>query len=205
MKYSSKNIERAVEAFTALPGVGKRSALRYVLHLASLEKSRSERIVGKIQEMVENIQLCQTCFNYADGDECEICKSLSRKKSIICVVESVRDVLAIEETQQYRGLYHVLGGVISPLDGVGPEDIRIEELIHRVKKDDVEEILIAISPTIEGDTTMYYISNHLQKHNVKISTLARGVSFGGELEYVDKFTLGRSIQDRIPYELGEEV
>ncbi len=205
MEYSSKNIKKAVEAFTALPGVGKRSALRYVLHLAGLEKTRSSRIVSRIQEMVENIRLCGTCYNFADGEQCEICKSNHRKKSIICVVESVRDVLAIEETQQFNGLYHVLGGVISPLDGIGPDDIRIKELLNRIREDEVDEVIIAISPTIEGDTTMFYISNHLKKYNLKISTLARGVSFGGELEYVDRFTLGRSIQERIPYEMEEEV
>ncbi len=205
MKYSSRNIEKAVEAFSALPGVGKTSALRYVLHLAEMEKERSTRIVSRIMDMVENIKLCKTCFNYADAEQCEICQSTRRNHAIICVVESVRDVLAIEATQQYNGVYHVLGGVISPLDGIGPEDIRIEELLSRIKPDEVDEVIIAISPTIEGDTTTYYISNHLKAHQVKLSTLARGVSFGGELEYVDKFTLGKSIQNRIPYELEEEV
>lgn len=205
MKYSSRNIEKAIESFSALPGVGKRSALRYVLHLAEMDKARSTRIINRILEMVENIRLCKSCYNYADEEYCEICKSNRRDKSLICVVESTRDVLAIEETQQFKGLYHVLGGVISPLDGIGPDDIRIKELLSRTENNEVGEIIIAISPTIEGDTTTYYISNHLKEKGVKISTLARGVSFGGVLEYVDKFTLGRSIQDRIPYELENEV
>ena len=200
MKYSSKSLEKAVEALSALPSIGKKSALRLALHLAGNKGEKKDRIIEAMRSLKEDLKSCTICFNYADTDVCNICSDPSRKKGLICVVESVKDVIAIENTQQYSGVYHILGGIISPLEGVGPEDLNIESLIQRVKDDEVEELIMAISPSIEGDTTIYYISKLLESHgDVKITTIARGVSFGGELEYADELTLGRSIHRRTDY------
>ncbi|RMG79875.1 MAG: recombination protein RecR [Bacteroidetes bacterium] len=200
MNFSSKLIEEAVNAFASLPGIGKKTALRLVLHLINQEKEVTTRFVEPIAKMRENIKHCEVCHNISDQAVCEICADPRRDRSLICVVESVRDVMAIQDTGQYRGLYHVLGGVISPIEGVGPDQLHIDSLIGRAQTDEVKEIIMAISPTIEGETTIFYITKQLQKLDVRVSTIARGVSFGGELEYADELTLGRSIVSRIPYQ-----
>ncbi len=204
MNFSSKLIEEAVSAFSSLPGIGKKSALRLVLYLMNQEKEVTENFAESILKMRNNIKYCQHCHNLSDTEVCGICQDTRRDHSVICVVESIRDVMAIEETSQYRGRYHVLGGVINPIEGVSPGDLNIETLLQRIEKDSVREIIMAISPTIEGDTTIFYISKQLRERKVKISTLARGISFGGELEYADELTLGRSIVARIPYQKASE-
>ncbi len=201
MNFSSKTLENAVEAISSLPGIGKKTALRMVLHLINDQTMKAERISSALGDLRQKIKHCDICFNISDDEVCEICKAPHRKKSIICVVESVRDVMAIEDTGQFSGTYHVLGGVISPMDGIGPEDINISPLVKRVKDGHVSEIIMAISPTIEGDTTIYYISKMLDTYDVKISMIARGVSFGGDLEYADELTLSRSIAARTPYSI----
>ncbi len=199
MNFSSKILEDAVNALATLPGVGKKSALRLALHLVQDNSKKSERIAMALQKLDSDIKKCVICFNLSDEDTCEICKSTSRNKQLICVVESVRDVMAIEDTGQFKGRYHILGGVISPLEGISPQDLTIEALLSRIKKEEIDELIMAISPTIEGETTIYYISKLLKDMDVKVSIIARGVSFGGDLEYADEFTLGRSITSRIPY------
>ena len=199
MNFSSKILEDAVNALATLPGVGKKSALRLALHLVQDTSKKSERIAMALQKLDSDIKKCVICFNLSDEDTCEICKSTSRNKQLICVVESVRDVMAIEDTGQFKGRYHILGGVISPLEGISPQDLTIEALVSRIKKEEIDELIMAISPTIEGETTIYYISKLLKDMDVKVSIIARGVSFGGDLEYADEFTLGRSITSRIPY------
>jgi len=198
MKFSSKTLEKAVEALSLLPSIGKKSALRLVLHLADNKTEKREKIIEAIQGLCDNLKICKVCHNYADTEICDICNDPVRNKNLICVVESVKDVMAIENTQQFSGVYHVLGGVISPLEGIGPENLYIDSLVDRVVGKDIDELIMAISPTIEGDTTIYYISKLLDE-NVKVSAIARGVSFGGELEYADELTLGRSIHSRTLY------
>ena len=199
MNFSSKLIEDAVNAFASLPGIGKKSALRLVLHLMNQETEISEQFAEAIVHMRKNIKSCEKCHNVSDSKLCNICSNTRRNEAVICVVESIRDIMAIEDTSQFNGLYHVLGGVISPIEGIGPSDLNIESLIERVNSENVKEVIMAISPTIEGDTTIFYISKQLRESDVKVSTIARGVSFGGELEYADELTLGRSIVARIPY------
>jgi len=201
MKYSSKILEDAVEAMSALPSIGKKSALRLILHLADSKTDKTQRLIEALRSLDTNLKECTTCHNYSDHTTCDICKDVARNKQLLCVVGSVKDVMAIENTQQFTGVYHILGGVISPLEGIGPEDIHIDSLIDRIKKDQVQEVIMALSPTIEGDTTIYYISKLLSgvADNIKVSTIARGVSFGGELEYADELTLGRSIHSRTDY------
>ncbi|MEM0993895.1 MAG: recombination mediator RecR [Bacteroidota bacterium] len=199
MNFSSKLIESAVEAFASLPSIGKKTALRLVLHLINQDQLVTEQLTDAILKMRQNIQHCQICNNIADQKVCSICSDLRRKREVICVVESIRDVLAIEATGQYRGLYHVLGGVISPIEGIGPNDLHITGLVERAAKEETQEVILAISPTIEGDTTAFYIAKKLKDMPVKMSTIARGISFGGELEYADELTLGRSIMARMPY------
>ena len=199
MKYSSRILEEAVEAMSALPSIGKKSALRLVLHLAGTRSGKTQRLISALKALDSELKTCQKCHNYSDDAICGICKDPSRKKDVICLVGSAKDVMAIENTQQFAGVYHILGGVISPLEGIGPEQLNIDSLIAKVKTDAVEEIIMALSPTIEGDTTIYYISKILADQELKISTIARGVSFGGELEYADALTLGRSIHDRTNY------
>ena len=199
MNFSSKLIEEAVAAFSSLPGIGKKSALRLVLHLIKQSPDVSESFSEAILNMRKNIKDCKKCHNLSDEDVCYICKDQRRDDQMICVVESIRDVMAIEETGQYRGRYHVLGGVISPIEGVSPTDLNIDSLLARISSENIKELVMAISPTIEGDTTIFYISKQLSNSEVKISTIARGISFGGELEYADELTLGRSIIARIPY------
>lgn len=200
MNFSSRLIEEAVEAFASLPGIGKKTALRLVLHLIKKEVNEVDLFTGSIQKMRHGIRHCRQCHNISDAERCRICEDASRDEATVCVVESIRDVMAIEETGQYRGLYHVLGGVISPIEGIGPENLMIDSLVERVAAGGVREIIMAVSPTIEGDTTIFYVSRRLADHPVSISTIARGVSFGGELEYADEITLGRSIIARVPYE-----
>ena len=199
MNFSSKHIASAVQAFSSLPGIGKKTALRLVLHLTQQPVEVAEQFTSDILNMRKNIRQCERCFNLSDDRLCNICSNKSREESTICVVESIRDVMAIEDTGQYRGVYHVLGGVISPIEGIGPDDLTITPLVERVEKGVVKEIIMAISPTIEGDTTTFYISKKLEGKDVQVSTIARGVSFGGELEYADELTLGRSIVARQPY------
>lgn len=203
MNYSSKLIEEAVQAFSALPSIGKKTALRLVLHLVKTDAGMTERLGEALLNMRRNIQFCQECHHLSDGPHCQICSDRRRDRSLLCVVEGIRDVMAIEETGQYRGLYHVLGGVISPLEGVGPESLHIDTLMQRVAGGEIAEIIMAVSPTIEGETTIFYLSKQLKGFPVKVSTIARGVSFGGELEYADELTLGRSIMARTPYKSEE--
>ncbi len=196
MQFSSKLIEAAVDAFAGLPGIGKKTALRLVLNLVQRPTEDTVALARALADMRQNIQHCITCGNLSDQNICGICRNERRDRSTICVVESIRDVMAIEETRQYRGVYHVLGGVIAPIEGVGPADLNIDTLIERAKHPETKEIIMAISPTIEGDTTIFYINRLLLEVDVALSNIARGVSFGGELEYADEVTLGRSIVAR---------
>lgn len=198
MVFSSRLIEDAVQAFSKLPGIGKKTALRMVLHLLKQEKEEVGEFTEALSKMRNEIRFCSLCHNVSDTEVCELCANPGRNRSQVCVVESIRDVIAIESTQQYSGLYHVLGGILSPLDGVGPEQLQIASLVERVKTKDVEELIMALSPTIEGDTTVYYISRQLRETPVRITTIARGIAFGGELEYADEMTLARSIAKRLP-------
>lgn len=200
MQFSSSLLENAVNEFAKLPGIGKKTALRLVLHLLKQDKGEVQHFSEVVARMRQEIKFCQRCFNVADGDICSICSNSLRKKEMICVVETIRDVIAIESTQQYSGTYHVLGGVISPLDGIGPDQLNIESLVNRVEKEKTEELIFALNPTIQGDTTIYYIQKKLQPFPVRITTIARGIAFGGELEYADEMTLGRSLQNRLPVE-----
>lgn len=202
MKFPSKVLEDAVNAVSLLPGIGKKSALRLVLHLIQDENHSAEIIASSLKLIKTDIKHCQRCHMISDHDLCDICKTPARNIGVLCIVESVKDVMAIEETQQYNGLYHILGGVISPIDGIGPDELNIDSLIKRVEGEQVKELIMAISPTIDGETTIFYISKKLKGLDVNISTIARGVSFGGELEYADVMTLGRSISKRLPYELS---
>ncbi|MCX8211706.1 MAG: recombination protein RecR [Neolewinella sp.] len=196
MEFSSKLIEEAVNAFASLPGIGKKTALRLVLHLVQRPVEDSVHFARAIASMRENIRHCTSCGNLSDDDLCSICRDIRRDQSLICVVESIRDVMAIEDTRQFRGLYHVLGGIIQPVEGIGPADLNIDTLVGRARRPECREIIMAISPTIEGDTTIFYINKLLDGVEVSVSNIARGVSFGGELEYADEVTLGRSIVAR---------
>ena len=200
MQFSSSLLENAVNEFAKLPGIGKKTALRLVLHLLKQDSQEVNQFSEVISRMRSEIKFCQRCFNVADGDICSICANSARKQEMICVVESIRDVIAIESTQQYNGIYHILGGVISPLDGIGPDQLHIEALVNRVQKEKTEEIIFALNPNIQGDTTIYYIQKKLQSAPVRITTIARGIAFGGELEYADEMTLARSLQNRLPVE-----
>jgi recombination protein RecR len=200
MTFSSKLIEKAVEAFASLPGIGRKTALRLVLHLLKQDKMTTEQFTAALSAMREGIRECNTCHNFSDAEQCHICTDPRRDRSLVCVVESVRDLMAIEDTSQYRGLYHVLGGIISPIEGIGPNDLNIETLTQRAQQGEIREAIMAISPTIEGETTIYYLTKKLHPLGVQVSAIARGVSFGGDLEYADEVTLGRSIVARMPYE-----
>jgi len=200
MVFSSRLIEEAVEAFSRLPGIGRKTALRLVLHLLKEAPDETHRLADAITRMRDEIQFCKICFNVSDAEVCSICSNPARRHDLICVVENIRDVMAIENTQQYTGVYHVLGGVISPLSGIGPDDLTIEPLVQRVAGGQVQEVIMAISPTVEGDTTLYYLSRKLSSYPVKLTTIARGIAFGGELEYADEMTLARSLTNRLPIE-----
>ena len=186
--------------FAKLPGIGKKTALRLVLHLLKQDTKEVGNFSEVIAKMRSEIRFCHRCYNVADADICSICSNSLRKQEVICVVESIRDVIAIESTQQFNGTYHILGGVISPLDGIGPDQLNIEALIARVGKEETEEIIFALNPNIQGDTTIYYIQKKLQPFSLRITTIARGIAFGGELEYADEMTLARSLQNRLPVE-----
>lgn len=200
MQFSSQLLENAVAEFARLPGVGQKTALRLVLHLLNQDKVDVERFSATISKLRNEIQFCQVCLNISDSPVCQICASPKRDHSIICVVEDTRDVMAIENTNQYNGVYHVLGGLISPMDGIGPSDLEVDSLIERIKGNETKEIIFALSATMEGDTTLFYLNKRLKNFAITISTIARGIAFGGELEYVDEVTLGRSIVTRVPYE-----
>ena len=198
MQLPSSLLENAVAEFSKLPGIGKKTALRLVLHLLKQETEVTNQFGETLMKMRKEIQFCQNCYNISDGKICSICANTSRQKNVICVVENIRDVIAIENTQQYNGTYHVLGGIISPVDGIGPEQLTIDSLIVRVKKEEVSELIFALNPTIQGDTTIYYIQKKLANMHCKVTTIARGIAFGGELEYADEMTLGKSISNRQP-------
>lgn len=198
--YPSQLLEKAVEEFSKLPGVGRKTALRLVLYLLRLNVDEVDVFSNSIAQLRHEVRYCRVCHNISDTDVCPICSDQHRDGSIICVVENIRDVMAVENTQQYNGLYHVLGGVISPMDGIGPSDLEIESLIQRVEKEHVQEVILALSPTMEGDTTNFYISRKLQNQDVKLSVIARGISVGNELEYTDEVTLGRAILQRTAFD-----
>ena len=197
--FPSKLLEDAVGAFQLLPGIGRKTATRLVLHLLKQDQEEVKRFTDSISRARNEIRYCRCCHNISDADLCPICANPRRDATTLCVVENIQDVLAIENTQQYLGLYHVLGGIISPMDGVGPSDITIDSLVERVATGEVKEVIFALSPTMEGDTTNFYISRKLAHTNVNISVIARGISIGDELEYTDEVTLGRSILNRIPF------
>lgn len=203
MEFPSRLIEEAVNEVSKLPGIGKKTALRLVLHLLKREEDQTELLASTLVAMRTKVKYCQKCHNLSDHDLCSICTNPRRDSSLICVVEDTRDVLAVENTSQYKGLYHVLGGIISPVEGIGPSDLHIDSLIERLKTPEgqaVREIILALSPNMEGDTTAFYLQKKLKPFKLKISTIARGVPIGGDLEYADEVTLGRSILSRIAYE-----
>ncbi|MFN2261417.1 MAG: recombination mediator RecR [Psychroflexus sp.] len=200
MEFSSKLLEKAIAEISLLPGIGKRTALRLALHLLKQPQSQTTDLASALVDLKTKIKHCKNCHNISDTEICEICNNPSRDKSIICVVEDIRDVMAIENTEQYKGVYHVLGGKISPIDGVGPKQLNIATLIEKAEKGEIKEIIFALSSTMEGDTTNFYIYKQVQKLNIKTSTIARGISVGDELEYADEITLGRSILQRVPFE-----
>ncbi len=207
MIFSSSLLENAVAEFAKLPGIGKKTALRLVLHLIKQDPGEVSHFSEIIAKMRNEIKFCIRCHNISDNNLCNICSNSMRKQELLCVVENIRDVIAIESTQQFNGIYHVLGGVISPLDGIGPDQLTIDGLVKRLSEEDIEEIIFALSPTIQGDTTIYYIAKKLAASGtggplppVKITTIARGIAFGGELEYTDEMTLAKSISNRIPVE-----
>ena len=200
MEFSSELLNKAVEEIAKLPGIGKRTALRLALHLLKQPPSHTDRLVKALSEFRHHIRHCKICYNISDADTCSICANPGRDHQTVCVVEDIRDILAIENTGQYKGVYHVLGGLISPMEGVTADNLFIPQLIDRMKKKPADEIILALSPTVEGDTTSLYIYKKLAPMHIKISTLARGVAFGEEIEYADEMTLARSIENRIPFE-----
>ncbi|MDG1219554.1 MAG: recombination mediator RecR [Flavobacteriaceae bacterium] len=205
MEFSSKLIQNAVNEISQLPGIGKRTALRLALHMLRQQKNQTEDLANALVLMRNNIKFCNNCHNISDLETCEICANPKRDNSIICVVEDIRDVMAIESTSSFKGLYHVLGGKISPMDGIGPDDLNITSLVEKVKSGVVKELIFALSSTMEGDTTNFYIYKLINKFDVLTSTIARGVSVGDDLEYADEITLGRSITNRIPFESSIKI
>ena len=199
-QYPSQLLERAVEAFSQLPGVGRKTALRLVLHLLRQSNEDVDSFADAVIRVKHDVKYCKVCHNISDNEVCSICSDPRRDSSVVCVVENIQDVMAIENTQQFHGLYHVLGGIISPMDGIGPHDLEIESLVERVEEGTVKEIILALASTMEGDTTNFYISRKLKDTGVKLSVIARGISVGDELEYTDEVTLGRSILNRTPFE-----
>ncbi|MCX6352109.1 MAG: recombination mediator RecR [Bacteroidetes bacterium] len=201
MEFPSKVLEDAVNQYAKLPGVGKRTALRLVLHLLKQDEPQLQELAASTLRLKSHLKFCKECFNISDDVICEICADAGRDETILCVVEDLRDVMAIENTNYFNGRYHVLGGLVSPLDGIGPDDLEVESLIQRIENGKVKELIFAISPTMEGDTTSFYISKRVKEFPVVISTIARGISIGSELEYADEVTLGRSLADRIPFKI----
>ncbi|WP_272149826.1 recombination mediator RecR [Tenacibaculum aiptasiae] len=200
MDFSSKLLENAVNEVSRLPGIGKRTALRLVLHLLKQPKENTKYLAEALTNLRNDVNSCKKCHNISDTILCDICSNPSRNEEIVCVVEDIRDVMAIESTAQFKGLYHVLGGKISPIEGIGPQNLKIESLVEKVKEGEIKELIFALSSTMEGDTTNFYIYKQIEKYNITTSTIARGIAVGGELEYADEVTLGRSIINRIPFE-----
>lgn len=200
MNYPSIHLENVINEFSKLPGVGSRTALRFALYLLDADEKEAESLAKSISLMRSEIKLCKHCYSISDSDECEVCKDAKRDHSVVCVVENIRDVMAIENTNSYSGVYHVLGGVISPIDGIGAGDIKIKELVERIAKEDIQEIILALPTTMEGDTTCFYINKLVKDMNVKVSAIARGVSIGDNIEYTDEITLSRSILNRLPFD-----
>ncbi len=200
MEISSKLLQKAVAEMSQLPGIGKRTALRLVLHLLRQPMAQTEALSTALQDLRSGIRHCRECHNISDGELCDICGNPRRERSLVCVVEDIRDVMAVENTGHYRGLYHVLGGKISPMEGVGPQDLTIDSLVKKVRQGEVQELIFALSATMEGDTTNFYIYRQLEGMPVKLTTIARGIPVGDDLEYADEVTLGRSILQRIPFE-----
>lgn len=199
MDFSSKIIERAVNEFSRLPGVGKKTALRFVLHVLKKENDEVESFAESLLRLKNDICFCKNCYNISDKELCDICNSPLRDPKIICVVQDIRDVMAIENTGLFKGQYHVLGGIISPMDGVGPSNLTVEQLVTKISSQDIQEIIMALPATMEGETTNFYVYKKIAPFNIKVSTIARGIAVGDELEYADEVTLGRSIQFRVPY------
>lgn len=202
MHFPSKLIEEAVDQVASLPGIGRKTALRLVLHLLKREEEQVDRFARSLINLKEGIKVCKTCNNLSDHDTCSICLDPNRDQSTVCVVEGIRELLAIEHTEQYRGVYHVLGGVISPMDGVGPGDLYIQNLIDRINTGTVKEVIFALSTTMEGETTSFYLYKKVKELDVRVTAIARGVAIGDELQYADELTLARSIMQRLPYEIG---
>ena len=199
MNFPSKLVENAVEQLSSLPGIGRKSALRLVLHMLKKDKLTVEQFGDSFIQLINRINYCSRCYSISDSSLCEVCSNPKRNSEIICIVEDIRVMLAIENTMQYKGVYHLLGGLISPIDGIGPSDIRIDELIERITIDNIKEIIFALSTTMEGDTTNYYLFRRLKDYDIKISSIARGIAIGDELEYTDEITLGTAIISRTPY------
>ena len=199
MNFPSKLVENAVEQLSSLPGIGKKSALRLVLHMLKKDKLAVEQFGDSFIQLINRINYCTRCYSISDAELCEVCANPKRDKQTICVVEDIRVMMAIENTMQYKGVYHILGGLISPIDGIGPTDIRVEELIKRIENENVQEVIFALSTTMEGDTTNYYLFRRLKNSGIKISSIARGIAIGDELEYTDEITLGTAISSRMPY------
>jgi recombination protein RecR len=199
-EFPSRLLENAVNEFASLPGIGRKTAFRLVMNLLRRDAEEVKRFGESITKLHSEIHYCKVCHNIADTDICNICSDEEREKTIVCVVENIQDVMAIENTRQFKGLYHVLGGIISPIDGIGPADLKIDSLEEKVKKSGISEIIFALSTTMEGDTTNYYLYKRLHKYNINLTTLARGVAIGDELEYTDEITLGRAINNRNPYQ-----
>ena len=199
MEFPSELVKNAVDQLSTLPGIGKRSALRLALHLLKKDKEKVEKFGQSFIDLINNINYCKECFTISDFDLCQVCTNTNRDKGIICVVEDIRTMMAIENTLQYKGVYHVLGGLISPLDGIAPDDLKIEELISKIDKGKISEVIFALSTTMEGDTTNFYLFKRLKEKSIKISSIARGIAIGDELEYTDEVTLGTAISSRLPY------
>ena len=199
MNFPSKLVENAVEQLSSLPGIGRKSALRLVLHMLKKDKLAVEQFGDSFIQLINRINYCTRCYSISDAELCEVCANPKRDKQTICVVEDIRVMMAIENTMQYKGVYHILGGLISPMDGIGPNDIRVEELIKKIENENIQEVIFALSTTMEGDTTNYYLFRRLKDSGIKISSIARGIAIGDELEYTDEITLGTAISSRMPY------
>ena len=199
MNFPSKLVENAVEQLSSLPGIGRKSALRLVLHMLKQDKLSVEQFGDSFIQLINRINYCTRCYSISDSEICEVCANPKRDKETICIVEDIRVMMAIENTMQYKGVYHILGGLISPMDGIGPSDIRVDELISRIENKNIKEVIFALSTTMEGDTTNYYLFRRLKDYDIKISSIARGIAIGDELEYTDEITLGTAISSRMPY------